>query len=109
MKRNILFIILAISPLFSWATDAIDAKVTRAGVYGNGKLFVVLDTNIPQTECVSKRFDVSPDHPQIERWLSIALAAAASESLIRVRTNGCLGGYPTMDNTTNSFFYYKKG
>jgi hypothetical protein len=105
----IVLIVLIISPTHSLASESIFAKVIQAGKYGSGKLLVVLDTEISEPGCAAPRFDVAADHPAIDSFLSIALAAAASGAEVKVRTNGCLGSYPTMDQTEGSIFYFKKG
>jgi len=85
-----------------------DAKVVYAGTYGSGRLFVALNKTILEPGCNLSRFDVPAGHDQIKTWLSVAMAATASGKSVKVSTNGCLGPFPTMDNTDNTYFYIKQ-
>ncbi|TQV65694.1 hypothetical protein FKG94_28250 [Exilibacterium tricleocarpae] len=106
--KIILVFFVATSSLSTFAVQ-LEAKVLRTGIYGDGRLFVVLDTAIPEPGCEHPRFDVPGNHPQIDRWLSIALAAEASQTTVKLSTKGCFGGYATMDESTDSYLYIKKG
>ncbi|MDP2572701.1 hypothetical protein Q8W40_10950 [Vibrio penaeicida] len=106
MKK--LFVLLAVMSSFSAsASDNLVGNVLYAGTYGNGRLFVALDVTINEPGCHKSRFDVAPDHPQIDRWLSIALSANASGKSVQVKTNGCYKGFPTLDRTEASWFHSK--
>lgn len=111
MKKivSLILVALTLNSVHSFGSESITAKVIRAGKYGSGKLLVILDTEIPESGCTAPRFDVPGNHPEVDSFLSIALAAAASGADVKVRTSGCLGGYPTLDETENSIFYFKKG
>jgi hypothetical protein len=96
---------------YALASPETNARVTYVGVYGSGELFVGLDRDISEPGCTKNRFDVSGSHPQVSHFLEIALAAIASFSTgdpsksVVVATHGCLGQWPTIDNTNESFFY----
>lgn len=110
MKKYISIIFVLIFQGFSvdaYSTDSVIAKVQRAGMYGSGRVMVKLDTTINEPGCEATRFDIEADHPQIQSFLSIALAAAASKSDVKVLTNGCLGSYPKLDQSNNSLFYFR--
>ncbi len=89
------------NPVYSNTT----AKVTYAGTYGDGRLFVALDGSINEPGCVNVRFDVPAGHPQIRNWLAIALTAAATGKSVVVRTSGCFGPFPTMTQSSETWFY----
>ena len=87
------------------AGPVIAAKVTYTGTYGDGRLFVGLDTQIQEPGCPYARFDIPAGHPSIKTWTAIALVAAATGQVVQVATQGCIGGFPTMSPGTNSYFY----
>ena len=94
-------------PCYTESQGNVVARVTAAGVYGSGRLFVNVDPVINEPNCPQSRFDVQPDHPEIEAWLAIAMAAMTSGMPAKIVTDGCYGGYPTIGNTTASYFYIK--
>lgn len=102
-------LVIAFALVMAASAHASDAntvgRVTYAGTYGDGRLFVALDAQINEPGCVNTRFDIPAAHPQIKSWLAIALAAAASGKTVVVKTAGCLGAFPTMTQGTDSWFY----
>lgn len=104
MKRLFLLLtVLMSTPAYSG--DSVEGKVLSAGIYGSGRLFVMLDQTIAEPGCANTRFDVAAGHEQIETWLSIAMAAAISGKTVRVKTNGCFAVYPTMTPSEDTWFY----
>jgi hypothetical protein len=89
-----------------WAADAITAKVVYTGTYGDGSMYVGLDTTINEVGCQQPRFDVPSTHPSIKNFIATAITAAATGLPVRVRAVGCLNGLPTMDQTADSWFYF---
>lgn len=59
--------IVSVTPI-AMAAPVVVAKVTYAGTYGDGRLFVGLDTPINEPGCTVARFDVPSGHPQIKTW-----------------------------------------
>ena len=98
--------LISLLSLEALAIDQIQAKVTKAGIRGDGSLFVEFDKTINEPGCAAPKFEAAKDHPQIDRLLSIALSAAASGVLVNVRTNGCVRNAPGFDNSQASFFYF---
>ena len=90
------------------AAEAIAAKVTYTGTYGDGRLYVGLDTVINEPGCSLPRFDVPPTHPNIKSLMATALAAAVTGQTIVIRAIGCFSGYPTVDETNGSYFYIQR-
>lgn len=91
----------------AFSADAITANVTFAGIYGDGEVFVNLDQTIPEPGCTINRFDIKPDHPNAKIFLSIAMTALSSGKAVVVRTSGCYRMFPTLDTSTDTFFYLK--
>lgn len=89
------------------ASSNITTTVTFVGMYGDGRLFVGLDESINEPGCAGPRFDVEPQHSANNQWLEIARTARETGRSVVIRTNGCFAGRPTMDHTTNSWFYLK--
>lgn len=97
---------LVLTALAAQAADSnTTANVIYAGLYGDGRLFVALDTPINEPGCANSRFDVPAGHPQIKSWLAIALTASASGQSVVVRTSGCYDSFPTMTQNTDTWFY----
>jgi len=99
MKKIILsamFVVFIILVNNAYASTITIARVTDAGIFGNGRLYVKLDTTINEPSCPNARFDVDPSNPNIKFWLSIAMAALSTGKQIRVSTNGCYGTFPTL-------------
>jgi len=88
-----------------FAGPQLTAKVTKVGTYGDGRLFVAVDTQILEPGCPNARFDVAQGHPQLTNWTAVALSAIASGKSVSIQTNGCMGAFPTTSQTTDSFFY----
>ncbi|ENM5853353.1 hypothetical protein NTE09_001333 [Vibrio mimicus] len=105
--RNLLTIGICTISLSTMASDNMIAKVTYTGLYGNGRLFIAVDKQINEPGCQNYRIDVAPNHPQIDRWLSIALAAYTAGGEIQFKTNGCYGIYPTLDLTDQTWLHTK--
>jgi len=98
-------VLFCVSPLVAVAvTPSVTAKVLYTGIYGNGDFFVLTDTSINETGCVSPRFDVISTNPNITRWLSIAMAAKAGNRTVMFQTKGCFQGQPTLDTTRDTWF-----
>jgi len=103
--RLIAICIVLILPSFAQgSTTTVDAKVLSVGTYGSGRLFVVLDKTIAEPGCNYAQVHVDAGHSQLGTWMSIALAALASGASVSVTTDGCLGAYPTMNNTLSTNF-----
>ena len=106
MKKLVL-ITFALLPSLAQAQGNVIAHVTDAGVYGSGRLFIRIDQTINEPGCETNRFDVAPGHPQIDAWLAIAMTAITSGRKVKIVTDGCYAGYPTIGNTTASYFYLR--
>lgn len=87
----------------SASTTWTESTVTYAGSYGNGNVFVALAATIDEPGCPFARFDV-PAGDLAKTVLATAYAALATGKTVRVFTSGCLGQYPTLDNSVNSYF-----
>jgi hypothetical protein len=81
--------------------------VKDTGTYGSGRLFIRLDVQIDETECIDNRVDLPADHPQIKNWLSLAMVSLATQTPLVVRTTGCYGNKPTIDESTSGWIYIK--
>ncbi len=104
MIRLIAICTLLALPSFAQSATTVDAKVLSVGTYGSGRLFVVLDKNIAEPGCHYAQFHVDAGYSQLGTLMSIALAALASGASVSVTTNGCLGPYPTIDNSQTTHF-----
>ncbi|WP_325892219.1 hypothetical protein [Grimontia sp. NTOU-MAR1] len=107
MKKVLLPVLVFLSSFYAHASDNLTGKVIFTGLYGDGRFFVQTDRLINEPGCEGTRIDVAPHHPQIDRWLSITLSAYTTGGEIQFRTNGCFAGYPTLDNTTQTWLHSK--
>ena len=109
MKKVLLLtsVLVLLLACFAEAAMSTNAKVVHAGTFGDGRLFVLFDTEIKEPGCFNKRLDVAAGHDQIKTWLSVALAAMLTGKEVNIRSNGCLGSTPTLDNTTASSFWLR--
>lgn len=89
----------------SWAAPPIAARVTATGVYGNGDVYVMLDTNIAESACPMARFDVPASSPALRGVLATAQLSLVTGKSVTVATSGCFGAFPTLDLNRGSYFY----
>lgn len=110
LKKSLFSVLLGLSLLSSAAYAAspnTPTHVTYTGLYGSGRFFVAFDDIVDEPDCPGKRVDVGAQHAQIDNWLSIAKTALETGRTVMIRTNGCFGGYPTLDHTQSSWFYLR--
>ena len=91
--------------LSAHAAESVTGKVTQVGTFGNGRVFVQLNVQINEPGCISSRFDVASTHPQAKNWLALAIAASISGRNVVVHANGCYGGFPTLPENSDGWFY----
>jgi hypothetical protein len=92
-----------IAPAFG-QSGWISTYVVNAGTYGNGEVFVVFADTVNEPGCATSRLEVPATHADVKTVLSIAYAAMATGPRVMVDSNGCFGGFPTLDTTTSSGF-----
>ncbi|MDH5232605.1 MAG: hypothetical protein OEY38_21300 [Gammaproteobacteria bacterium] len=104
MKKLILFLFLYSMYSHSYAVDTV-ATVKNVGSYGNGRIMVWVDTTIAEPGCSKTRFDIEASNVNRKEWLSLLLTAATTGKKVSFRTIGCYGGFPTIDNSENTYLY----
>ncbi len=112
MTNNILtsklaFIVLVFSFMFSEVnatSSPTEAYVLYTGTYGSGDFYVEFDRVIDEPNCPASRFDVPVNNPQINKWLAVAMTSVLTGKRVKVLTNGCYSGRPTLDNTRGTWF-----
>ncbi len=109
MKTIIFFLTLTLfcsiwSPTAYSASNPVTAMVIFAEINGNGDLIIELDQKIDETGCEVNQLIVLAEHPQIDRWLSIAINAIVHQKQINTRTKGCSDGKPTLVQTKSVWF-----
>lgn len=88
------------------ASDNLVANVSYVGTYGNGDLFINVNTSINQSGCESNRIFVRANHPELKNWLDIASTAYTQNIAIQFRTNDCYMGKPTLDSSDRSWLHF---
>lgn len=106
MKRAITFIMFLVVNSSYGATAT--GKIVYVGTYGNGDVYVNLDTNIPELGCNSTRFDIPKSRANAKDVLLTAYTAMEQDKFVRVSTKGCYLTSPTLDNSRNSWFLIDK-
>ncbi len=79
--------------------------VTFVGLYGDGELFIRTSDTIDEPGCERPRIAIAPNHPTKEAWMSIAMMALATGKPIRVKTNSCWSGRPSIDESRSGWLY----
>lgn len=105
--NSILFSSLILFFSHSRAAQVDDAVITNFGVYGTGRIFFILDKEIPETNCVKNRVDMAQGSSAASTISSIVLVALASGKKVKVRTTGCYDGYPTISASEDGWIFIK--
>ncbi len=100
--------ILLLASVSSAAVMVDDLSVVNYGIYGNGRIFISFDKEVPEPGCNRQRIDIDADHEQADVITSIALAALASGKKVKVQTSGCFANSPTLTSDTSSYIYIKQ-
>jgi hypothetical protein len=83
---------------------SVNARVTAAGVYGNGAAYVFFDQAI--TSCsTASRFDLDPTNPSLKYVLATAYAAIATNKLVGVHPAQCSGSSVVWSVDSASYIY----
>jgi hypothetical protein len=98
--------VMACSSVAFADTTVGSALVTYSGTYGNGDVFVGINTTLAEPGCATNRVDVPRDSPAAAKLLETARLAKDKGLVVTVRVNGCYGGFPTLDNTRNTYFHF---
>ena len=101
--KQIIFIIFLFLSTDIIVGDTLITTVVDVGVRGDGSMFINLAGELNEPDCKSSRVEIASNNPQLQNWFSIALAATASRSSIKIRSNKCLGAQPLLDETATSF------
>jgi len=104
-----IFLILSMI-VVSTSSHAYEAYVERAGVYGDGSVFIVLSSAYPLAECASPEVWVTSNNPAKKDILSVAMTAVAANKIVGIVIAQCNapGGRPTFTIDTGSYIYLKR-
>lgn len=87
----------------AYASSAIVARVVNFGSYGNGNVAIELDTVIDQPNCSIKYIELPSNSPIANSTLTVAALAFASDKRIKVVTDTCYNGVPSLSATRSSY------
>lgn len=106
-KKSLAFCICV---MLSTSAFALEAQVVRTGLWGNGGLFIVLESTYELAGCSSPEIWVASNHPSKNHILSVAMAAVASGKRVGIVVGGCSGpgGRPLFTESTDSYIYLKQ-
>jgi hypothetical protein len=82
--------------------------VTYVGTLGDGTVFVELPFAISIGGCSSPQVRIPASHPARKEFLAIAMSAYLTGTLVKIQTDSCMGSYPTLGNSTNSWIYLRQ-
>ncbi len=104
-KVSYLILILLLSISSACASTTLLTQVKYTGIYGDGSIYIAVNGVIDESGCSGERFDVPYGHPHLKQILAFAMTAIATGKNVRIRTNGCDSGRPTLTQDKNSYFY----
>jgi hypothetical protein len=113
MKRHCLiatlgtFVAVAVSRL-AYGSSELTTFVVSTGTYGNGNVFVELANALDEAACPIRYIELPAESPSAKATLASATAALMSGAAVKVKTDGCLGGVPTLTNARSSYFQLGK-
>lgn len=92
------------------------AHVTDVGTFGDGGLWIFLDTTVSVPNCAKPRLDIAPNHPELDTWQRIAQEALVTGKPVTFQATGCrtfinngaTDSYPTLDDSTYAWFGLSK-
>lgn len=87
----------------SWAAANATGNVVNFGTFGNGRVFVTITGTLNEAGCVKSRIDLAPTHAQAKSILAIASLAMSTGKQVIIQSNGCYGGFPTLDATASTY------
>jgi hypothetical protein len=100
--RYCLLAIVAVTAAWSssdvHANSTFVANVTDVGTYGDGSIYIFLNTNLSEPGCTANgRIDIAAGHQHLKEILAIAMSARLSGQRVAGAVNGC---DPTICNAT---------
>ncbi len=106
MKWFLIFIV-ALIPVFSnAATESATGVVSKIYTYSNGNVLFV-GFNFPNASCNNTNgFVVPGDHPHVDKYLSILLAAKAMSAQVTVTAKIDDCWYPYLTDTGEATFFF---
>lgn len=102
MATRAIFVLLTVLLLGGTAlasTAWVSTQVVSAGTSGNGDVYVTFADSIPQSGCAASRIDIPANDPDAKSVLATAFAAIAAGLSVKVSTETCYGGYPSLINS----------
>jgi hypothetical protein len=97
---------LAMSP--AWSSPEVSAHVVSYGTYGNGNVFVVFDQAIPESGCAFPYLELPANSPIANTTLATAALAIATGAVVKVKTDSCYNGQPSLSANRTSWFQIDK-
>ncbi len=88
---------------------SLEAHVLYTGTWGNGGVFIQLDTTYELSGCSSPEIWIAANHPAKKEILSVAIAASAAGKQVGISVGSCSapGGRPLFTEDTDSHIYLK--
>ena len=111
MKVPLIAMLVLIASLASFpahSSSEINAHVTRFGTYGNGNVWVTLDTTIDEPGCSGPYIELPANGAANKTVLATAALAVATGSSVVIKTDGCFGTATTFTGARPAYFGVSK-
>lgn len=97
-------VVISLSSLPAYCSSAITAHVKSFGTYGNGNVWVTLDSTINEPGCSGPYLEFPANGAANKSILASAALALATGASIVVQTDGCLGNAATFTGARGAYF-----
>jgi len=109
MGKIVIMMVLILCPLTVFGSSNFkDVTVKHAGVLGNGDVLIKLSVTSDEIDCKTNFVKVENLSAAKDSVLSVALIAYTTGTMITVKTSGCYGGHPTIDDNNSWFVLNEK-
>jgi hypothetical protein len=97
-------VVISLAPLPAYCSSDITAHVKSFGTYGNGNVWIVLDSTIDEPGCSGPYMEFPANGAANKTVLASAALALATGASIVVKTDGCLGSATTFTGARAAYF-----
>ena len=96
--------VISLSPLPASSSSTVTAHIKSFGTYGNGNIWVTLDSTIDEPGCSGPYLEFPANGAANKAVLASAALALATGASIVVQADGCLGSAATFTGARRAYF-----
>ena len=100
-------VVISLSSLPAYCSSAVTAHVKSFGTYGNGNVWVTLDSTINEPGCSGPYLEFPANGAANKSILASAALALATGASIVVQTDGCFNSVPSFTGARGAYFGVK--